>query len=167
MTTMTLICADRLKLQTGLQCLPEKTWEIGQTDRDREPGRQTGAWLNSPCVEQTVSDLVTLPQPEWSLSPSCSAESSPCHSTLLGSIPVWVYAGRHLSTRVTHSRNKTKACTTWELAISANTSQPARRNRMGDNREENGIKEKIILNCVSINYINPLIIISMNMLSDI
>lgn len=43
-----------------------------------------------------------------------------------GSIPVWVYAGRHLSTCVTHSRNKTKACTKRELAISANTFQPAR-----------------------------------------
>lgn len=79
---------------------------------------------------------VTLPQLEWSLSPSCLSESSPCHSTLLGYIPVWVYAGRHLSTCVTHSRNKTKARTKWELAISANTSQPAQRNRAGDGRKQ-------------------------------
>lgn len=95
-----------------------KTWSLAQF---------------SPCWAD-VSGLVTLPQPEWSLSPSCSAESSPCHSTLLGSIHVWVYAGRHLSTCVTHTRNKTKARTMWELPISANASQPAQRNRLNDRK---------------------------------
>lgn len=82
------------------------------------PGHITSAWME--FVSQLLVEVLT------------------CHSNLLGSIPVGVYAGRHLSTRVMHSRNKTEACTKWELAICANISQPEQRNRAGDRRNQRG-----------------------------
>lgn len=79
-----------------------------------------------------------------SLPPSCSAEASPCQSTLLGSIPAGVCAGRHLSTCVTRSKYKTQICTMWELAIRANTSQTAWRNRVAnkEKKEREAIQTK-------------------------
>lgn len=71
-----------------------------------------------------------------------------CHSNLPGSTPVCACAARHLSTRVTRGRNKTTARTKWDLAISANTSQPEPTN----GRAEGGRwrRESVLDNIISV-----------------
>lgn len=123
------------------------------TGKDRQMYREAGRReLGSFLPVQSFSGLVTLPQPEQSL--------SPCHSTLLGSIPVSVHAGRHLSTRVMHSRNKTEACTMWELAITANTPQPAQRNDVATGRgrknEKNVMEDNLVVPWSKVRTESPL-----------
>lgn len=69
----------------------------------------------------------------------------PRHSNLPGSTPVWACAARHLSTCVTRGRNKTTARTKWDLAISANTSQPEPTNRLAGGGADGAVRASWII----------------------
>lgn len=118
-------------------------WHGGFADRSVLTGwNQTHRHQDTPEA-QTESSSEAVCHGTARLSPL-----PPCHSNLPGSTPVWACAARHLSTCVTRSRNKTTARTKWDLAISANTSQPEPTNRLAGGGRHS--RESVLDNIISV-----------------